>query len=89
MTRPEFPLGDFQDISIQGPKTETLVALVPPVDEIRGALKIGASVQHRNTGNDFAGWIMHSVSITATSLMMRSDGAFRSTRESFLWVIHK
>ena len=64
MTETEFSLGDFQDISVQETKTETLVALVPPVDEIGGALEIGASVQDRNTVNDFAAWILHSVSIT-------------------------
>ncbi len=45
----QYPLGDFQDISIQGPKTTTLTALVPPVDQISGNLELGASIQNRNT----------------------------------------
>ena len=63
----QFPLGDFQDISVQGPKTTTLVALVPPVDEITGSLELGASIQNRNGSNDNAGWVLHSVRITTTA----------------------
>jgi hypothetical protein len=63
----QYPLGDFQDISVQGPKTETLVALVQPVDQIEGNLELGASIDQHNTLNDDAGWSLHSVSITTTS----------------------
>lgn len=63
----QYPLGDFQDITIQGPKTTTLTALVPPVDEISGSLELGASIQNRNSKNDNAGWVLHSVRITTTA----------------------
>lgn len=62
----EYPLGNFQDVSIQGPKTDTLVALVPPVDEIDGNLMLGASIQQRNSENEEAGWALYSVRITTT-----------------------
>lgn len=63
----QYPLADFQDISVKGPAIETLVALVPPVDEIDGDLELGASIQQRNTVNDNAGWALYSVSITTTT----------------------
>jgi hypothetical protein len=62
----EYPLADFQDVSVPGPKAETLLALVPPVDEITGDLELGASIQQRNTVSDNAGWVLHSVVITTT-----------------------
>jgi len=60
----EFPLGNFQDIEIQGPKTETLVVVVPPIDEISGDLELGASIQQRNAASNNAGWALFSVRIT-------------------------
>ncbi|HEX6181493.1 MAG TPA: hypothetical protein VFZ47_09610, partial [Chitinophagaceae bacterium] len=62
----EYPLANFKDVSIVGPKTDTLVALVPPVDEIDGDLMLGASIQQRNSENDAAGWALYSVRITTT-----------------------
>jgi len=62
-----FPLGGFQDIQIQGPKTDTLVILAPPIDEISGDLELGASIQQRNSANDNAGWALFSVRVTTTS----------------------
>ena len=63
----QYPLGDFQDVSVQGPKTTTLVALVPPIDEISGSLELGASIQNRNGTNVNVGWVLHSVRITTTA----------------------
>jgi hypothetical protein len=63
----QYPLGDFQDVSVQGPKTTTLVALVPPIDEISGSLELGASIDNRNDSNDNVGWAFHSVRITTTA----------------------
>ena len=62
-----FPLGGFQDIQIQGPKTDTIVVLAPPIDEISGDLELGASIQQRNTVNDNAGWALFSVRVTTVS----------------------
>jgi hypothetical protein len=62
-----FPLGGFQDIQIQGPKTDTLIILAPPIDEISGDLELGASIQQRNTVNDNAGWALFSVRVTTVS----------------------
>lgn len=62
----EYPLANFKDVSIVGPTTDTLVALVPPVDEIDGDLMLGASIQQRNSENDAAGWALYSVRITTT-----------------------
>lgn len=62
----EYPMGTFKDVSIQGPKTETLVALIPPIDEIDGDFSFGASIQQRNSEADAAGWALYSVRITTT-----------------------
>ena len=59
-----YPLGDFQDITIQGPKPNTIItALAPPVDQISGPLDLGASIQQRNTVQDDAGWSFQSVQV--------------------------
>jgi hypothetical protein len=59
-----FPLGDFQDVTIQGPKPSTVItALAPPIDEISGALELGALLQHRNEQIDNAGWSLQSVQV--------------------------
>jgi hypothetical protein len=63
----KYPLGDFQDIQIVGPKTETIVALIQPIDEITGDLELGAAIQQRNTIAENAGWALFSVRITTTS----------------------
>jgi hypothetical protein len=63
----QYPLGGFQDVSIPGPKSETLVSLVPPVDEIDGDLELGAAIQQRDTVSESAGWVLHSVRITTTA----------------------
>ncbi|AHG89156.1 hypothetical protein J421_1619 [Gemmatirosa kalamazoonensis] len=59
-----FPLGDFQDVTIQGPKPNTIItAIAPPVDQISGALQLGASIQQRNSVQDDAGWSFQSVQV--------------------------
>lgn len=63
----EYPLGNFQDIQIQGPTTDALVVMVPPVDQIEGDLELGACIQQRNTQNENGGWALFSVRITTTS----------------------
>ena len=62
----DFPMGNFKDVSIQGPKTDTLVALVPAIDELDGEVMFGASIQQRNGENDDAGWALYSVRISTT-----------------------
>jgi len=62
-----YPLGDFQDVTIQGPKPNTIItALAPPVDQISGALQLGAFIQQRNTAQDDAGWSFQSVQVNVT-----------------------
>ncbi|HTE46731.1 MAG TPA: hypothetical protein VK636_15875 [Gemmatimonadaceae bacterium] len=58
-----YPLGDFVDVTIQGPKTTSISALAPPVDEIAGTLELGASIQQRNAKVDSAGWSLQSVEV--------------------------
>lgn len=58
-----YPLGDFVDVTIQGPKSTVITALAPPVDQIAGTLELGASIQQRNTVADNAGWSLQSVQI--------------------------
>lgn len=61
-----FPLGEFQDVTIQGPKASTVItALAPPVDEISGALELGALLQQRNGPEEDAGWSLQSVQVNA------------------------
>ncbi|MBV9879764.1 MAG: hypothetical protein JO180_04670 [Gemmatirosa sp.] len=61
-----YPLGDFVDVVIQGPKSTVIPALAPPVDQIAGALELGASIQQRNTKADDAGWSLQSVQVNTT-----------------------
>jgi hypothetical protein len=62
-----YPLGEFQDVTIQGPKASTVIpALVPPVDEIDGTPELGAAIQLRNTKADGAGWGFQSAQVNAT-----------------------
>ena len=59
-----YPLGDFQDVTIQGPKANTIItAVVPPVDSIPGALDMGAAISQRNAKADNAGWSFQSVQV--------------------------
>lgn len=59
-----YPLGDFHDIVIQGPKPSTVMtAIAPPVDQISGTLSLGASIQQRNSVADNAGWSLQSVQV--------------------------
>lgn len=58
-----YPLGEFVDVTIQGPKTTIIPALAPPVDEISGTLELGASLQQRNSKADGAGWSLQSVEV--------------------------
>lgn len=58
-----YPLGEFVDVTIQGPKTTTIAALAPPVDEISGTVELGAALQQRNTKADNAGWSLQSVEV--------------------------
>jgi len=60
----EYPLGDFTDIEIQGPKSDIIVALCPPVDEIPGKLELGAAIQHRNPASQSAGWNFFQVKVS-------------------------
>jgi hypothetical protein len=60
-----YPLGDFVDVTIQGPKTTVIAALAPPVDQISGPLELGASIQQRNSVQDDAGWSLQTVEINA------------------------
>ena len=58
-----YPTAQFQDITIQGPKSETLTVLIDQLDEF-DAIDFGASIQNRNTKQDDAGWSLHSVRIS-------------------------
>lgn len=59
-----YPLGDFQDIVIQGPKPSTVItALAPPIDEISGTLELGAAIHQRNSVADGAGWSFQSAQV--------------------------
>ncbi|MEP6729409.1 MAG: hypothetical protein ABJE10_02170 [bacterium] len=58
-----FPLGDFVDVTIQGPKTTVIAALAPPVDQISGTLELGASIMQLNSVSDDAGWSCQSVQV--------------------------
>ncbi len=60
----EYPLGDYADIELQGPKSDIIIALVPPVDEISGDLELGAAVQQRNSESQAAGWNFYQVKIS-------------------------
>ena len=59
-----YPLGQFEDVSVQGNQAHTFTALVPPVDQISGDLELGAEIQQRNETSDAAGWTLHAVRIT-------------------------
>ncbi|MEO8621565.1 MAG: hypothetical protein ABI625_10900 [bacterium] len=58
-----YPLGDYTDVTIQGPKTTVIAALAPPVDQIAGTLELGASIQQRNTKAESAGWSLQTVEV--------------------------
>jgi hypothetical protein len=58
-----YPLGDYVDVTIQGPKTTVIAALAPPVDQIAGTLELGAAIQQRNSKADYAGWSLQSVEV--------------------------
>lgn len=60
------PPGDTnQDISVEGPKLTVLHALVHPGDDFGGALEV--TIDQFNSADDFAGWALYSVTITASS----------------------
>lgn len=60
------PPGEInQDISVEGPQLTVLHALVQPWDDYGGAFEV--TIDQFNAADDFAGWALYSVTITASS----------------------